>query len=774
MEPRFGADFGGVRVHTDGSAVQMSRDLQAQAFTTGQDIYFGAGKYAPESEDGKRLLAHELTHVVQQTEGDAPQIINQRREENQNSVSISSPDLIQREPEEPENFLEQAINFGTDLITGNLFEGRPNACGIGPNRDFSNRQAPLVDSPGSDAWNRQQQACVEHDTLLSDSGQPFWKVWDDDVRDAHWKLSRDSPSWGMKAVFGGLGAVGSAIDFLGDTWNWAGDAASNVWDRTQETASNAWDWTKNAASSIWDWAGDTASNVWDQTQETASNAWDWAGDTLSGWNLQNRVGVGDQSSYFNLGPQGLSAGNQSSLLNFGNQLQSPGGWNLQNWLGIGDQSSYFNLGPQGLSTGNQNSLLNFGNQLQSPGGWNLQNRLGIGDQSSYFNLGPQGLSAGNQSSLLNFGNQLQSPGGWNLQNRLGIGDQSSYFNLGPQGLSTGNQSSLLNFGNQLQSPGGWNLQNRLGIGDQSSYFNLGPQGLSTGSQSSLLNFGSQFQTPGGWSGNSELNLGSQHNLLHFGSDGSYHNTYSSRLLDGSFGLNTPDNHTLSGALEVGSLGYEHQLDLRQGIYQNTYSGNLAKGNIGFNLADGSFMNLEGGLGTASAGAEFDANSGFNVGAQANLAEIALTAGRSSEDYSTDEIGRFGLSSGVGAAFRGHWGDLDRDGYREYGFGLDLGPISFDIKTEDPIRSLLGPGLSDLVSSRDQNLTHATGEALSDTWNWTQDTVSGLVQDATSNAWDWTRDIASDAQDWTGDVASDAWDWTQDTASDAWEAVTGWF
>ena len=64
MEPRFGADFSRVRVHTGSTAVQMNRDLNAQAFTYKQDVYFGAGK-TPAKDS---LTAHELTHVVQQTD----------------------------------------------------------------------------------------------------------------------------------------------------------------------------------------------------------------------------------------------------------------------------------------------------------------------------------------------------------------------------------------------------------------------------------------------------------------------------------------------------------------------------------------------------------------------------------------------------------------------------------------------------------------------------------------------------------------------------------
>ncbi len=67
MESRFGADFSDVRLHTDSDAVQMSQGLNAQAFTVGRDVYFNSGKYTPDAESGKHLLAHELTHTVQQS-----------------------------------------------------------------------------------------------------------------------------------------------------------------------------------------------------------------------------------------------------------------------------------------------------------------------------------------------------------------------------------------------------------------------------------------------------------------------------------------------------------------------------------------------------------------------------------------------------------------------------------------------------------------------------------------------------------------------------------
>ena len=66
FEAKFGADFGGVRIHTGGESADLNQRVQARAFTVGSDIHFGAGQYDPHSTAGQSLLAHELTHTIQQ------------------------------------------------------------------------------------------------------------------------------------------------------------------------------------------------------------------------------------------------------------------------------------------------------------------------------------------------------------------------------------------------------------------------------------------------------------------------------------------------------------------------------------------------------------------------------------------------------------------------------------------------------------------------------------------------------------------------------------
>jgi hypothetical protein len=74
FEPRFGADFSGVRVHDNSSAARSARQIRARAYTVGSHLAFNAGEYAPAASAGQRLLAHELTHVIQQANGDTAEI----------------------------------------------------------------------------------------------------------------------------------------------------------------------------------------------------------------------------------------------------------------------------------------------------------------------------------------------------------------------------------------------------------------------------------------------------------------------------------------------------------------------------------------------------------------------------------------------------------------------------------------------------------------------------------------------------------------------------
>jgi Domain of unknown function (DUF4157) len=89
MEQRFGHDFSGVRVHSGALAEQSARDVQAHAYTAGTSVVFGAGRYAPQTRAGRRLLAHELTHVVQQSGAEG----------NRGLSRIAVPNVVARTPD---------------------------------------------------------------------------------------------------------------------------------------------------------------------------------------------------------------------------------------------------------------------------------------------------------------------------------------------------------------------------------------------------------------------------------------------------------------------------------------------------------------------------------------------------------------------------------------------------------------------------------------------------------------------------------------------------
>jgi hypothetical protein len=122
FEPRFGHDLSQVRIHIGPDAAQMNRDLNAQAFTQGRNIYFGGGKYNPYTSSGKRLLAHELTHVVQQKGLNKPSNRAKKGENNIIAVRSMSGPLIQRRivinGESIEESIRNLILFIDDIALG--------------------------------------------------------------------------------------------------------------------------------------------------------------------------------------------------------------------------------------------------------------------------------------------------------------------------------------------------------------------------------------------------------------------------------------------------------------------------------------------------------------------------------------------------------------------------------------------------------------------------------------------------------------------------------
>lgn len=78
MEGAFSTDFSRVRVHTDSEAASMSKGINAKAFTHGSDVYFNNGEYSPETQAGQNLLVHELTHVVQQSNGSSSGVVQRQ------------------------------------------------------------------------------------------------------------------------------------------------------------------------------------------------------------------------------------------------------------------------------------------------------------------------------------------------------------------------------------------------------------------------------------------------------------------------------------------------------------------------------------------------------------------------------------------------------------------------------------------------------------------------------------------------------------------------
>jgi CHASE3 domain sensor protein len=98
LEQEFGADFSGVKIHTNAQSDQLNKSIQARAFTTGQNVFFRQGAYDPGSQSGQKLLAHELTHVVQQNGSAVPAKSVSKKENKVQAKPLVTPSSSQPQP----------------------------------------------------------------------------------------------------------------------------------------------------------------------------------------------------------------------------------------------------------------------------------------------------------------------------------------------------------------------------------------------------------------------------------------------------------------------------------------------------------------------------------------------------------------------------------------------------------------------------------------------------------------------------------------------------
>ena len=167
FESRFGHDFSQVRVHTDGRAEQSARDVHAHAYTVGRDIVFGAGKFSPATREGRRLLAHELTHVVQQNRSSTDPMIRRR--------------LIATGDKADVKAMLRLLESASGLILKQGAKGVVSITGLAdknPSLELATRLQKIIDDPKQDAEIHlgRKQAGVLFGAFPSDPAKPVQEI----------------------------------------------------------------------------------------------------------------------------------------------------------------------------------------------------------------------------------------------------------------------------------------------------------------------------------------------------------------------------------------------------------------------------------------------------------------------------------------------------------------------------------------------------------------------------------------------------------------------
>jgi len=322
LQAGMGEDLSAVRVHTDARAADSAAALQADAYTFGRNIYFAAGKYSPGSSEGTRLIAHEVTHTLQQSAGEAP-----TEPALHDSVMVRDvDDPMEREAEQ----VADAVVTRSTVPEGGVMEDRAPAI----RRDFSlsgawdatggaawrgvKRGANAVGEAAGDLWDAAKDTAAAFIDTIAPGLLPF-------LRDVGGALF-DKITSGLGSLMGGLSeriknqgvagaiagifadlasslgkaigqlvtgscqsmvaAASAVVDFvkeiggeelaeLGKAAKAVGGFFSDVWD---DLGAPALDAIQKAAGTAWTWIKDKATWVWDlllPVRKASATAWDW-------------------------------------------------------------------------------------------------------------------------------------------------------------------------------------------------------------------------------------------------------------------------------------------------------------------------------------------------------------------------------------------------------------------------------------------------------------------------------------------------------------------
>jgi Domain of unknown function (DUF4157) len=283
MEPRFGVNFGHVRVHTGSDAIQMNRDVSAQAFTHGADIYYGAGS----SPTNLQLTAHELTHVIQQTGGTPLQMKTQAQPLETGTidpaVSLQHGRVVQREEQdEGPTFVETLAWKALDEVSPSLapivrkgpegvFDWIKERASDAAAGVFNTLMAPIRTIAGVGA-----KLSGQFMPLLATLQDAAGKIASNDcspLQQAAEKIEHIAEQIIAPIIETIQPIVAKIQEFLGVVWDKLG---APIWEWIQQYASQRWQEVKQLASWIWEISG--------PLRALGQETWEW---------LKKKIGIGE-------------------------------------------------------------------------------------------------------------------------------------------------------------------------------------------------------------------------------------------------------------------------------------------------------------------------------------------------------------------------------------------------------------------------------------------------------------------------------------------------